>query len=406
MSEELKSLPQDYAPRESSVPVVTLRSSHASHPHPWVYRRMLKSVPPEVGDGDEVAVVSADDAPLGRGFYHTRSQIAVRLLSADPLLELDEAFLRGRIESALALRRDVLRLDRVTNAYRLVHAEADGLSGLIVDRYGGLVVVEFYAKGFYLRRALVARILLDLLPDAELCLKVNKQAAEREDMDPGGLEPAPAGVEVEIHEGKMRFLVSPSGHKTGFFLDQRDNRQRFASLVRERRVLDAFSYTGGFALAARTLGKAAKVVAIDLDEDAVAQAKRNAALNRAEVEWLHGDALVYLRNQRHAAQRFDAVVVDPPKWALTRARLEEAERRYLDVNTYACRALARGGILLTCSCSGLVSEGSFLRLLRHAASRAERQLQVFHIGGAAGDHPVALHVPESRYLKAVFARVL
>ena len=206
-------------------------------------------------------------------------------------------------------------------------------------------------------------------------------------------------------EGKMRFLVSTAGHKTGFFLDQRENRARFSSFVRGKKVLDACCYTGAFSISARTIGKARRVVAVDLDEVSIAQAKRNAELNRASIEFIHQDAFEFLRNQRHAAEPFEAIVVDPPKWATGRERLDDAERRYVDINTYACRAIAPGGILLTCSCSGLVSEEKFLRNVRHAAELAGRELDIIHIGGAAADHPVSIHCPESRYLKAVLARV-
>jgi 23S rRNA (cytosine1962-C5)-methyltransferase len=385
--------------------MVRLRLAQGPCFHPWVFRRQIKHLPAGLVDGEEVIVATAGGEPLARGFYHSSSQIAVRLLTSDPSERLDEEFLRRRLEAAAALRRDVLGLERQTDAWRVVHSEADGLSGLIVDRYGGLLVVELFSRGFFERRRLVEKLLLELFPGATVRFQVDALAGEREGMALSAAEAAAGGV-VEIRESKMRFLVDPAGHKTGFFLDQRENRQRFAALVRGRKVLDAFCYTGGFAIAASTLGKAARVVAVDLDEEAVAQGRRNAQLNRTEIEWLHADVFKYLRHQRHAVEPFDAMVIDPPKWALARDRLEEAERRYIDVNTYALRALRPGGILLTCSCSGLISEETFLRLLRHAATLAERRLQLLHIGGAAADHPVAIHCPESRYLKAVLGRVL
>jgi len=204
----------------------------------------------------------------------------------------------------------------------------------------------------------------------------------------------------------MRFLVRPTGHKTGFFLDQRDNRARLATLVRGKKFLDAFAYTGAFGVAAVTRGKAAQVVAVDLDEDAVAQGRRNADLNNAPIEWLHEDVFRYLKGQRHAVAPFDVISLDPPKWASDRGEVDAAGAKYVDLNVYAMRALRPGGLLLTCCCSGPVSERKFLEFLHRAAAVADRRLEIFHLGGAAGDHPLDVHCPESRYLKAVFGRVL
>jgi len=391
---------------DDGTPIVALRSPRPTHFHPWVFRGQIARAPRGLADGAEVVVASSRGDPLGRGFWHGSSQIAVRLLDRDVFRALDGDFLRERLASAVALRRDVLGLEREHDAWRVVHGEGDGLSGLVIDRYADLIVVQFYSAAFWERRELLRELLLELFPGSQVVFGVDTATARHENLS---AQKAPAAgssaSEVEIHEGKMRFLVDPSGHKTGFFLDQRDNRRLFASLVRAKKVLDVCCYTGAFSIAARTIGRARRVVGVDLDEQALAQARRNAELNHASIELVHQDAFEYLRNQRHAAEPFEAIVVDPPKWATSRDRLDEAERRYLDINTYACRAIAPGGLLLTCSCSGLVSEEQFLRTLRHAAELAGRELDLIHIGGAAPDHPVAVHCPESRYLKAAFARV-
>ncbi len=389
---------------DDGTPVVHLRTSRPEHYHPLIYRRQVADFPNRLAHGAEVLVVSSQGHPLGRGFFHGRSQIAVRLLTWDVTERLDEEFLRQKLSAAVSLRRDLLRLDRTSNAWRAVHAEGDGLSGLIVDRYDELVVAQLYSRAFYERRETIRKILLELFPESRVIFSADTTSSRHEGFDVP--EPEGGPEEIEINEGKMRFLVSTRGHKTGFFLDQRENRKLFASMVRGRKVLDVCCYTGAFAIAARTLGKARRVVAVDLDEKAIAQAKRNAQLNRASIEFVHQDGFEYLRNQRHAAEPFDAIVVDPPKWATSRDRLEQAERRYVDINTYAFRAVARGGLVLTCSCSGLVSEEKFLRNLRHSAELAGRNLEILHIGGAGADHPVSIHCPESRYLKAVLARVV
>lgn len=396
-------LTEPAGPPASACPWVRIRRGPGALPHPWVYRRMVKETAPGIESGDEVRVLASDGSPLGRGFYNRRSTIALRILDADPDRPLDAAFFRERLERAVALRREVLGLERVTDAYRVVHSEGDGLSGLVVDRYGPALVVEYFSLAMQSRHALIAGLLRESFPDAEVAWTADAGVAGKEGLPS---PPSPPGGEVEIRENKLRFLVRPGGkHKTGFFLDQRENRERFASLVRGRKVLDCFCYTGAFAIAARTAGKARLVAGVDLDEEALAQARRNAALNRAEVEWIHADAFKYLRRQRDAVEPYEAIVLDPAKWAPSRERIPEAKERYRDLNMAALRALRRGGLLLTCSCSGLISEEDFLAILRAAAARAGRTAQVFHVGGAAADHPVSLHCPESRYLKAVFARV-
>ncbi len=398
-----EALPLSPSPRAADVPWVVTRRGPTGPLHPWVFRRMLRDVSPGLSDGDEVQVLAADGQPIGRGFYHGRSTIAVRILSFDPDRPLDASFLRERLARAVALRRETLLLDRVTDSYRVVHSEGDGLSGLIADRYGPAIVIEYFSRAMHRRHGLLCDLLRESYPEAEITWRADAKVAEREGIPAA---PEPSTRELEIHENKVRFLVRPGGgHKTGFFLDQRENRQRFASLVRGRKVLDAFCYTGGFGIAARTTGKPRAVVGVDLDENAVAMARRNATLNRAEIEWVHADAFKYLRAQRNAVDPFEAIVLDPAKWASSRDRLILARERYRDLNIAGIRALRKGGILLTCSCSGLISEEDFLSIVRSAAAYAGRPLQIFHIGGAAGDHPVSIHCPESRYLKAVFARV-
>ena len=387
--------------RTYDVPVVELRSDRSTIGHPWVFSRAIRRPERRIPSGSEVVVVASDGEPVGRGFYHDQSMIAVRILTRDVDEVLGRLFLRDRLLRALSLRLDVLKLDRTGDAFRLVNSEGDGLSGLVIDRYGGLLVVQYYSRGFFERRRELLSVLEELFPDTRTIERVDPAAARHEGIDLSARD----NVEVEVLEGKMRFLVDTAGHKTGFFLDQRENRRLFSEFVRGKKVLDAFCYTGGFSIAARTLGRASRVVGVDLDEAAIAQARRNAALNKASIEWVHADCFEYLRNQRHAAEPFDAIVVDPPKWAPSRDQLETAERRYLDINTYAMRAVRRGGLLLTCSCSGLVSEEKFLRTVRHAAERADRDLQIFRLGGASPDHPVSVHSPEGRYLKALFARV-
>jgi len=385
------------------MPWVLTRRGHLTAPHPWVYRRMLKDTAPGLADGEEVQVLLADGTPAGRGFYNGRSMIAVRVLSGDADRPLDAAFFRERIGRAVALRRETLGLERSTDSFRVIHSEGDGLSGLIVDRFASVLVIEYFSLAMQRRHGLIRDLLLESFPGSEVVWRVDADIARREGIPPA---PEPSGGAVEIRENKMRFLVRPGGgHKTGFFCDQRENRERFAALVRGRKVLDAFCYTGGFGIAARTAGKARQVVGVDLDENALAVARENGALNRAEIEWIHADAFKYLRAQRDAVEPFEAVVLDPPKWAPSREQIPRARERYRDLSLAGIRALRNGGLLLACSCSGLISQEDFLSLLRSAAVHARRQLQVFAVEGAARDHPFSIHCQESRYLKAVYAWV-
>jgi 23S rRNA (cytosine1962-C5)-methyltransferase len=400
-----ESAPEHSTPPSYSVPTLELKGEKTLKSHPWIYRQLITSFPQGLSDGDEVAVVAADGEPVGRGFYHGRSQIAVRIMTPDAERALDLDFLRERLEIAISLRLDTLRLDRVTDSWRVVHGEGDGLGGLVIDKFNDLLVVQPYSYAFYRRREELGAILEELFPDHRQVLKPSSVAARREGIPEYQPPESPEELDVEIKESKVRLLVNPSGHKTGFFLDQRENRARLVSMVRGKKVLDGCCYTGAMAIAARTLGKAGRVIGVDLDEEALEMARRNEKLNRASIEWVHEDIFHYLKKQRHAVEPFEVIIIDPPKWARERDRFEEAERRYLDINKLAMQAIAPGGILLTCSCSGLVSPEHFHRILQHAAELSGRDFRIFHHGGAASDHPVSSHCPESRYLKAVFGRV-
>jgi 23S rRNA (cytosine1962-C5)-methyltransferase len=312
----------------------------------------------------------------------------------------------------------VLGLDAVSDAYRLVHSEADGLSGLVVDRFGETIVIEFFAAGMFRQREAIKAALLGLFPDSRFYWFAEEHVGKQESFDCRPPEPPPPDT---ITEHGLRFRVAPGGkHKTGFFLDQRDNRRQLAGYCRGKRVLDLCCNTGGFAVYARALGEAAEVVGVDLDESAIELAKGNANLNRAPVRFIQADLFSWLRdvlpNIREGGggnpggvaptdRRFDVVVLDPAKMTRDREAVDQALRKYLDMNKLALQAVAPGGVFLTCSCTGLVSEADFLEMLRRAAWQAGRTVQVFDVGGAAPDHPFLIHAPEGRYLKAVYCRV-
>jgi 23S rRNA (cytosine1962-C5)-methyltransferase len=384
------------------LPVIRLKIVRRSS-HPWIFQKMVEKPATRLPPGSVVDVEDRDSRWVGRGFYNGHSRIALRVLTVDRAEAVDEAFFARRIAQAIALRRTWLSLDRVSDAYRLVHAEGDGLSGLVVDRFGPVLVLEFFAAGMYRFRDAIRDALAEHYPGGRFFWFAEEHVRKQESFDCREPEPPPAEV---ITENGVRFRVAPgSKHKTGFFLDQRDNRLAVAGLCAGRRVLDLCCNSGGFAVYAKALGGAEEVVGVDLDEQALTLARQNAGLNQVRVRFVQADLFPWLRDAIAAGQRFDVVVLDPSKQTREREAVDYALKRYLDMNRLALQAVAPGGIFLSCSCTGLVTESDFLDMLRRAAWQAGRPLQVFRVAGAGGDHAFLAHVPEGRYLKAVFGRV-
>jgi 23S rRNA (cytosine1962-C5)-methyltransferase len=350
-----------------------------------------------------VDIADRDGQWVGRGFYNGHSRIALRVLTTDPKEAVDADFFQRRLDHAVALRRSWLGLDAVSDAYRLVHSEGDGLSGLVVDRFGPVLVLEFFAAGMYRFRETIQEALRVHYPQCAFYWFADEHVQKQESFDCRSPEPPPPAV---ITEHGLRFRVAPgSKHKTGFFLDQRDNRQTLAGLCQGKKVLDLCCNTGGFAVYAKALGQADEVIGIDLDEQALALAKQNANLNQARIRFVQADLFAWLREVLPGGQRFDVVVLDPSKQTRDREEIGYALKRYLDMNRLALQAVAPGGQFLTCSCTGLIREEDFLETLRRAAWQAGRTVQIWKISGAGPDHPFLVHVPESRYLKAILCRV-
>jgi 23S rRNA (cytosine1962-C5)-methyltransferase len=388
---------------DNSLPVVRLKISRRSA-HPWIFQKMVEKPAVKLPGGAVVDIVDRDEQWVGRGFYNGHSRIALRVLTTDRAEAIDAGFFERRLEQALQLRREVLGLDEVTDAYRLVHAEGDGLSGLVADRFGATVVLEFFSAGMFRFRSVLQDALARHFPDSRCYWFAEEHIQKQESFNCRAPEPPVPGV---ITEHGLRFRVAPgSKHKTGFFLDQRDNRRLLASYCAGKRVLDICCNTGGFAVYARTLGQAAEVTGLDLDEQAIALAKQNANLNQARIRFVQADLFAWLRDILPSGQRFDVVVLDPAKQTRDREAVELALKRYLDMNRLALQAVAPGGLFFTFSCTGLVSEADFLHTLRTAAWQAGRLVQVLRLTGAGPDHPFLVHVPEGRYLKGVLCRVL
>lgn len=368
---------------------------------PWVFQKQLGPLPEDAPPGALAAIVARDGRVLAHGFLNPRSRVAFRILTrGEAAPDLGET-IGARLRAALEIRRRTLRIDADTDAFRVANSEGDGLPGLVVDLFNDTAVVDYYAAGFAAIRPIVVAEVAELLGGVRVVERSDRRAARLEGFE---MIPPPEDIETTITESRLRFRVSMGGHKTGFFLDQRENRRRFARLVSGRRVLDAFCYTGAFGVHAAR-GRAAEVVAVDLDEAALARARENAALNDARIETVHGNVFRFLRGLVSSREAFDAMILDPAKLAPAREDLTKALDTYLDLNILGLRALRPGGLLLTCSCSGLVTEERFLGILREAAFRTRRSIRVLEVGREAPDHVFDPAFPESRYLKAVFCHV-
>lgn len=369
---------------------------------PWVFaRNVLPAGVHGVRDGDLVEVCDASGRFLGHALYNGTSDIRLRWLSRGRKSELRRPrdFLLRRLRAADRLRRKVLRLDEVTDAYRVAHAEGDDLPGLVVDRLAGTLVAEYHALGFWRLRDEVEWALGELYPGHPVVHRVPRSALRAEGFDPAVADSLEPGAEVEIVEHGLRYPVQPGGgHKTGWFCDQRDNRRRIAELAGGRRLLDLCCNAGGFSLHAARAG-ARRVVAVDLDEVALERAARAAELNGLPIETVHQDAFDHLRALREADARFELVVLDPHKLIPGRAQMETGLRKYGDLNALALERVAPGGLMATFSCSGALDLPAFLGLVFAAARRARRELRLIEILQAAPDHPQRPDFGRSRYLK-------
>ncbi|MFM7205768.1 MAG: class I SAM-dependent rRNA methyltransferase [Planctomycetaceae bacterium] len=377
--------------------------------HPWVLDSAVATVDGSPADGDVVDLATHDGHFVARGLWNSQSRIRVRLYAFDAAMPLDEAFWRGRIAAAVSLRRH-LGLDAPVGAARLVNSEGDGLSGLIVDRYGEHLAVQVTALAMAARLETICDALqADVAPRSILLRGAERGLAKLEGLalpDRVVRGTAPAGP-IFVAEHGLRFGVDlAEGQKTGYYLDQRDNRRAAAAHARGRRVLDMFCYSGGFAVACAATGGARSVLAVDASPRATALARANAELNgAANVTVEQADAFEKLDALAAAGERFGMIVLDPPKFARSRSTVDDALRAYHRINRRAVDLLEPGGILVTCTCSGSVTRDDFHRMLAGVAQRTGRPIQILESRGAAPDHPVSASCLEGEYLACVIARV-
>lgn len=375
--------------------------------HPWIFSGAVSRIEGEVEDGDLVRVVDNRGAYLATGYLNRRSQIVVRLLTWDAAEAIDRAFWRRRLERAIAGRAQLAR-DLATTAYRLVFAESDGLPGLIVDLYADWLAVQCLTRGMAARRDEIVALLAELLSPTGIYARDDAEVRAKEglSLETKLLWGQELPDRLEIVEHGHRFLVDlKRGHKTGFYLDQRENRLRAVAYCAGADVLNAFAYTGGFGLYAGRAG-ARSVVNVDTSSEALALAGETLSLNDCPAqEMVNGDVFQVLRRYRDQGRTFDVAILDPPKFANSQAQVMAASRGYKDVNLLAMQLLRPGGCLVTFSCSGLVSADLFQKIVFGASVDAHRDVQIVEYLAQGPDHPVLLTFPESAYLKGFVCRV-
>jgi 23S rRNA (cytosine1962-C5)-methyltransferase len=371
--------------------------------HPWIFSGAVEKA--SGGAGDTVEVRDSAGKPLALAAYSPKSQIRARVWTFDTSQIVDQDFFKRKLERAISLRSS-LSAAKHTNAVRLVHGESDGLPGLVVDRYADVLVAQFLAAGVERWREEIVGILAELTGCEAIFERSDAEVRKLEGLQPrtGFVRGNRNASRCPIVEHGLSFRVDVAqGQKTGFFLDQRENRQRVRALAAEREVLDCFSYSGGFAIAALA-GGARRVDAVESSADAIEIAKENLAANpldAGKVGFVQADVFKHLRVLRDKAASYDLIVLDPPKLAPTAAHAANAARAYKDVNLLAFKLLAPGGLLATFSCSGGVSAELFQSIVAGAALDAGAEAKIVERFGAAADHPVALEFPEGEYLKGL-----
>jgi len=372
--------------------------------HPWIFSGAIQQVDGDIEPGETVDVFSSDKEFLARAAYSPTSQIRARVWSLEDE-PVDKKFFQKQIHAAIQ-SREVWGLRRDTDAYRLIYAESDDIPGLIVDRYGDVLVLQSLTTGSEIWKEAIADLLLEETGLTTVYERSDADVRELEGLEPkiGLLRGALPQLPITIHENNLIFNVNfAAGHKTGFYLDQRRNRLRVRKLAKDREVLDCFCYTGGFTVNALS-GGAKSVLSVDSSADALALCRENVALNQLPEERhsiTEGDVFFLLRRFRDEGRSFDMIILDPPKFAPTAAQAEKAARGYKDINLFAFKLLRPGGLLVTFSCSGGVDEALFQKIVAGAALDARVEAQIVETLSQAEDHPVALHFPEAAYLKGL-----
>jgi 23S rRNA (cytosine1962-C5)-methyltransferase len=369
--------------------------------HPWIFRSDVTARP--TADAGIVRVVEMSGRPMGWALWSPQSEISLRLLDSDPNAAIDATWWRTRVEMAAARRS---ALDGETNAYRLIHGEADGLPSLVCDRYDRWLVVQLMSAGLERARQEIVEALIDVTGTAGILARNDVALRTREGLAREvALLHGDVPRQIEVSEHGVRYLADPwTGQKTGAFLDQRENRAMIGDLARGR-ALDCFSYHGSFAL--HLARRATHVVALDSSAPALERAAENAARNGfTHIELIEANAFDYLRAREQSGDRFDTIVLDPPAFAKNRGTIPAALRGYKEVNLRAMKLLAPGGLLFTASCSFHITKPLFLEMLQAAAADSGRRIALRAIRGQPIDHPEILTIPETGYIKGALLEAL
>ena len=373
--------------------------------HPWIFSGAIEKVEGNPSNGGTVQIFTSNKTLVGCGSFSPSSQIRVRVWSSDPKEKIDEDFFRKNISLAYSLREKFIYASK-TNAYRIINAESDGLPGLIVDRYSDFLVCQFLSAGVEANKKIIVEILNDIFKPAGIFERSDVEVRTKEGLQPNqgllrGIVPEEL---IEVLENGFKFLVDiKSGHKTGFYLDQRDNRSLVSEFSKGKNVLNCFSYTGGFSVYALAAG-AKKVTQIDSSSSVLEIANKNIELNGlspSSIENINDDVFNVLRKFRDERKTFDLIILDPPKFAESTSQIQQASRGYKDINLLAIKLLNPGGVLFTFSCSGHISQELFQKIVAGAALDSGREVKIIRHLTQSSDHPVSLNFPEGLYLKGL-----
>ncbi len=385
------------------------RDKSFNRKHPWIFSGAIDSLKDINTNGETVEIFSGDGKFLGYGSYSLHSQISVRVLSFNPEDQIDRDFIQHRIETAAQFRKQIINLE-TTNAYRVINAESDSLPGLVVDKYGDFLVCQFLSAGAEFWKKETIEILLSIFNPTGIYERSDVEVREKEGLQQfkGILYGKEPEAVIEIFENGRNFIVDINlGHKTGFYLDQRDNRKLLETFSSESEILNCFSYTGGFSVYALKAG-ASKVVNLDSSLEALSLAETNLTLNGitpSKYENVQDDVFKYLRKLRDTNKQFDVIILDPPKFAESVSQIEKASRGYKDINLLALKLLKKNGVLFTFSCSGHIVPELFNKIIADAATDAGREVHILKYLTQSPDHAMLTSFPEGLYLKGLVCKV-
>jgi 23S rRNA (cytosine1962-C5)-methyltransferase len=394
------------------VPSVILKKaadSFIKRKHPWIFSGAIEKVEGNPPNGETVQIFTSNKTLVGSGSFSPSSQIRVRVWSFDTEEKIDMGFFRRKISLAHSLREKVIDTSK-TNAYRIINAESDGLPGLIVDRYSDFLVCQFLSAGAEFYKKMIIEVLDDIFKPLGIFERSDVEVRTKEELQPtqGLLKGTIPNDLIEVRENSFKFLVDiKSGHKTGFYLDQRDNRALVSEFSKGKNVLNCFSYTGGFSIYSLASG-AEKVTQIEASASAIELSLKNAELNNIDsslIENINGDVFEVLRKFRDERKTFNLIILDPPKFTESASQIQKASRGYKDINLLAIKLLNPGGILFTFSCSGHISSELFQKIVADAALDSEREVKIIKQLTQSSDHPVSLNFPEGLYLKGLVCLV-